>query len=177
MKFPPKKTNIHPGCRHVSVSLSVGHIPNYPVIVRILGFWIAPHFVGTYIIPGFLSSPQIHRGTKILWLEEDQKTIMDLKHLLLTFRRPLPHRGWLVHWECSPKSSNKKIKWNLLASKKPYGFFPKNNVNDETCSKICGSSFAESHWDSIESISRVVFHGHKSLQSGICEFRCPIERV
>ena len=37
-------------------------IANYPVILRILGFQIAPHLVRKYIIPGSLASlPQYHR--------------------------------------------------------------------------------------------------------------------
>ena len=34
---------------------------NYPVILRILGFQVAPHSVGEYIIPGSKSLPPYHR--------------------------------------------------------------------------------------------------------------------
>ena len=45
--------------------LKFWHVNNYPLILRILEFWIAPHLVGQYIIPGFKSLPQYHMADKL----------------------------------------------------------------------------------------------------------------
>ena len=52
---------IHCHLEPASLSSAILGCFNYPLILRILGFQIAPHLVGKYIIPGLRSLPQYPR--------------------------------------------------------------------------------------------------------------------
>ena len=87
--------------------------PAYPVILRILGFKSAPHFVGKYmkILATIVAPPGYHRVAAIFFVQKQPLTQpMDPEKKSLNFIFPtkyvIPKSLKFSHW---PSKTNKKL--------------------------------------------------------------------